>query len=188
MFATSTLKLDVRPARRDDLPALHDLVEQSVRGLLREVYSPRQIESSLKYLFGVDPALIEDGTYYVAEVNGNLAGAGGWSKRSAIYGHGDERSPQDTPPVYLDPALDAARIRAFFVHPNYAGRGIAHELLSLSESAAYSAGFRKVELVATWKGAPVYKSCGYMVVETTSVTLPDGEILTGLHMMKELNS
>ena len=88
MFATSTLNLDVRPAQSDDLHALHDLVEQSVRGLLRELYTPRQIESSLKYLFGVDPALIEDGTYYLAEVEGNLAGAGGWSRRSAIYGFG----------------------------------------------------------------------------------------------------
>lgn len=184
MFATNALKLDVRPAQADDLNALHDLVEQSVRGLLREVYTPRQIESSLKYLFGVDPALIEDGTYYVAEVDGNLAGAGGWSRRSAIYGHGDD---QPAAPIYLDPSVDAARIRAFFVHPNYAGRGIAHELLYLSEAAAYRAGFRKVELIATWKGAPVYQSCGYSTIEETTLTLPDGVMLTGLYMAKGLD-
>lgn len=186
MFATSALNLDVRRAEPDDLPALHDLVEQSVRGLLREVYTPSQIESSLKYLFGVDPALIQDGTYYIAEVEGHLAGAGGWSRRSAIYGHGDDHAPQDAPPVYLDPQVDAARIRAFFVHPNYAGRGIAHELLYLSEAAAYSAGFRSLELVATWKGAPVYQSCGYLTVEETVVTLPDGISLSGLFMRKVL--
>jgi GNAT superfamily N-acetyltransferase len=184
MFATSKLNLDVRPAQPDDLHALHNLVEQSVRGLLREVYTSRQIESSLKYLFGVDPALIEDGTYYLAEVDGNLAGAGGWSRRSAIYGHGDD---QPVAPVYLDPQVDAARIRAFFVHPNYAGRGVAHELLYLSEAAAYSAGFHKLELIATWKGAPVYQSCGYSTIEEISLTLPDGETLTGLHMMKGLD-
>lgn len=182
MFATNALKLDVRLAESDDLPALRDLVEQSVRGLLREVYTPRQIESSLKYLFGVDPALIEDGTYYIAEVDGNLAGAGGWSHRSAIYGRGD-----DEPPVYLDPAVDAARIRAFFVHPNYAGRGIAHELLYLSEAAAYRAGFRSAELLATWKGAPIYQSCGYTTIKEVSVTLPDGVTLTGLYMTKGLD-
>lgn len=184
MFATNALNLDVRLARQDDLPALHELVEQSVRVLLRDTYSPAQIESSLKHLFGVDPALIEDETYYVAEVDGRLAGAGGWSRRSAIYGHGDEPSPQAVPPVYLDPNTEAARIRAFFVHPDFAGQGIAHELLNLSESAAYTAGYRRLELVATWKGAPIYKACGYVPIEETVVTLPDGEALSGLYMMK----
>jgi GNAT superfamily N-acetyltransferase len=187
MFAPAALNIDLRLAHFDDVPALRHLVAQSVRGLLNRDYTPRQINSSLNYLFGVDERLIADGTYYVAESNGVIAGAGGWSRRKALYGY-HHWTPDDATieEPYLDPAIDAARIRAFFVHPDHARRGIARELLHLSESAARAEGFWKVELIATLTGIPLYESCGYIGVNEESLTLPDGVTINGLHMMKIL--
>ncbi|MBZ0300027.1 MAG: GNAT family N-acetyltransferase [Anaerolineae bacterium] len=185
MFATAALNLQVRVARHSDIPALNQLIRQSVRGLLSEDYTPQQIESSLVHLFGVDTHLIDDGTYYVAEVEGCLAGAGGWSRRAAIYGH-DSTPGHEAAATLLNPLTDAARIRAYFVHPDFARRGIARELLYLSEAAARAEGFWKLELVATWKGAPVYRACGFEATGEASVKLPDGVTLTGLYMRKIL--
>jgi len=178
------LNLAVRLAREDDIPELKDLVAQAVRQLMRNDYTPRQIESALVHLLGIDSRLIEDGTYYVAEVGDRIAGAGGWSRRKAIYGH--DATPNPEAEQFLDPLIDAARIRAYFVHPDFARQGIARQLLQVSEAAARASGFWKAELVATWTGVPVYESAGYTGVEPIEVTLPDGVSLTGLRMMKML--
>lgn len=186
MFEQTKLRLAIRHARLSDIPALKALVDQSVRGLLQDHYTPRQIESSLIYLFGVDAQLIEDRTYYIAEVDGQLAGIGGWSRRQALYGY-DEASHGNGAASYLDPHRDPAHIRAFFVHPDFARRGIASELLAISEADARRSGFRKAELIATWAGVPVYEKAGYVTVGSEKVFLPDGVSLTGLRMMKNLN-
>lgn len=184
MITTTALNLAVRLAHPSDIPELTQLIQDAARGLMAKDYTARQIESALIHLLGVDSRLIEDGTYFVAEVDGEIAGAGGWSRRKSIYGH--DATPRDDADLFLDPISDAARIRAFFVHPHYARQGIARHLLHISESAARANGFWKLELVATWTGVPVYESCGYIAVEDVQVALPDGEIISGLHMMKIL--
>src|SRR5690606_10305224 len=123
-----------------------------------------------------------DATSYVAEVGGNLDGAGGSRRRSAIYGQGNDQQQ-----VYLDASAHAARTCPSFVHPHSAARGIAHGLLYLSEAAADRAGLRSAELLATWKRAPIFQSCGYTTIKEVSVTLPDGVTLTGLYMTKGLD-
>ncbi len=184
MVATTALNLAVRLAHPSDIPELKQLIQDAARGLMAKDYTTRQIESALTHLLGVDSRLIEDGTYYVAEVDGEIAGAGGWSRRKAIYGH--DATPREDADVFLDPMSDAARIRAFFVRPQFARQGIARHLLHISESAARANGFWKLELVATWTGVPVYESVGYITVDDAKVTMPDGETITGLQMMKIL--
>jgi GNAT superfamily N-acetyltransferase len=146
-------------------------------------YSERQVERALGAVFGVDSQLITDGTFYVAEWDRRLAGCGGWSKRSTLYG-GDEG--KQGPDGLLDPSRDAARIRAFFVHPDFARRGIGRRLIAACESAAWAAGFRRMELGATVAGEPLYAAAGYVVTDRFEIALADGEVLTAAHMAKTL--
>jgi GNAT superfamily N-acetyltransferase len=148
-----------RLARPEDTQALSALIAASARGLSRGVYSDAQVEAALDGTFGVDRDLIADGTYFLAEADGEPVACGGWSRRRALFGgdayHG---ASQDK----LDPATEPARIRAFFVHPDWARRGLGRRLLALSETAALTAGFRRMELMATLPGLPLYQGAGYV--------------------------
>ncbi len=177
------MELHPRVARPEEVPALNALISQSVRQLSVGYYSPAQIESALRYVFGVDSQLIADGTYYVAEAAGQVVGCGGWSRRRTLYG-GDQHKTVADP--LLDPARDAARIRAFFVHPAWARRGIGRTIMAVCEAAAYQAGFRRLELAATLPGEPLYAALGYAAGERVAAPLPDGQVLPIVLMHKQL--
>lgn len=177
--------LKLRPARLEDIPVLARLVEASVRGLGRQNYSPQQIESSLKYIFGVDTRLlIEDGTYYVVEIGGQIVGAGGWSRRGRLYGGGPAKDGAGD--NLLDPGRDPAKIRGFYVHPNWARQGIGRQIMSACQDAAGWAGFTRLELLATLTGVPLYAACGFKVVERVELKLPDGVGFPAVRMAKHL--
>ena len=176
----------VRQAESADIPALHTLIELSVRGLQRDDYSPAQIEGALGHALGLDTQLIEDRTYFVAvpvDQPGLIVGCGGWSNRKTLFGsdHGPNR--QDT---FLNPRTDAAKIRAIFVHPQWARRGLGTLILQHCEEAAQRAGFSILEMGSTLTGVPLYTLKGYLPRKTVAVPLPNGETLPVVHMVKVL--
>lgn len=179
--------ITLRRARIEDVPALTRLMEQSIRTLQAKDYSSEQIESGLRFVYGIDTLLIQDGTYLVAQNDGDLIGCGGWSRRRMLYGGNQRRDTGDgSDAEILDPATDAARIRAFFIHPAWARRGIGRMLLEASEQAARAEGFRRFELVATNTGLHLYTTCGYTVAEPVSTVLPDGVTYSGYRMTKSV--
>lgn len=173
----------LRLATVADLPALERLIGDSVRGLSRPYYDERQIESGLRYVFGPDTRIIADGSYFVADAGGTIVAAGGWSRRRTLYG-GDQMKGAADPP--LDPAVDAARIRAFFVHPRHARRGLARALFAACARDAWAAGFRGLELMATAPGEPFYAALGFAVVERVAVPLPGGVVVPFARMTRPL--
>ena len=177
----SGMTVQLRLATRDDIPILEELIQKSVRQLSKGYYSDKQIESALIHIFGVDTQLIDDKTYFVAESNDQIVGCGGWSKRKTIYG-GDKFKETEDP--LLDPETDPARIRAFFIHPSWARRGIGSQIMEACERAALEAGFKELELVATLPGEPLYKAFGYEAMEHMEAPLSDGETLPGVRMRK----
>ena len=183
----------LRLATVEDIAALRELIDQSVRGLQAQDYSAEQLDSALGTAYGVDTQLIEDRTYYLAETADGaaegagkpvLVGCGGWSKRKTLYGsdHGPYRDAG-----LLDPARDAAKIRAFFVHPDWVRRGIASLILDTCEKAAYQEGFRRFEMGATLTGIPMYQARGYTTGEKIEVPLPNGLSLAVVKMSKSLS-
>ena len=177
--------LEVRPASRQEVPALEALIRASVVGLAGDDYSPQQLESALRHLFGVDTRLVDDGTYFVVREAGRPVACGGWSRRRTLFG-GDryEKRADDD----LDPASDAARIRAFFVHPDAARKGIGRMLLGHCEEAARAAGFGRLELMATLTGIPLYERCGYERLESLDLKLPDGVFFPLVRMSRSLRA
>lgn len=179
--------LTFRKAVVSDVPELGALIRASVLGLQTADYSLQQRELALLLVLGVDTQLIEDGTYFVAEVRGGeypiMAGCGGWSKRKTLYGSDHCAGRED---ALLDPALDAARIRAFFVHPDWARRGVGSQILECCEAAARKAGFRRLEMGATLTGVPLYRAHGYIEGERRHVPLAAGLSLPIVHMVKVL--
>lgn len=174
----------IRVATSDDIPSLRELIEHSVRELQAGWYTSEQIEAAVHSVFGVDRQLIDDGTYYVAEISGRIAGCGGWSKRGTLYGASHyDHSRND---VMLDPAHDPARIRAFFTHPNFARKGLGRALLERCEQEARSAGFRSMEMAATLPGVPLYAAHGYEAFETFDVPLPGGHSIQVRRMAKHI--
>lgn len=176
---------NIRLATHADRSRIQQLIVDSARGLSREHYNDAQIEAALATIFGVDTSLIEDGTYFVSEGEGVLVGCGGWSKRRTLYG-GDQFASRDV--SYLDPATDAARIRAFFVHPDHARKGIAQALLAKCESEAAANNFRAVELLSTLPGLKFYKACGYSEQGTLDLELVDEVKLEFVPMRKQLHA
>ena len=175
----------LRRATLEDRPALERLIAESARGLSRGDYTDAQVEAALAGAFGVDSELIRDGTYFVAESEGRIVGCGGWSRRRTLFG-GDAQPGRLSDP--LDPARDAARIRAFFVHPGSARMGIGRAILDRCEAEAHSHGFRAAELLATLPGERFYRALGYSGTErvphrlTGDVTIdfvPMRKVLTG---------
>ena len=153
----------VRPATAADLPALRELIPRSARALSEGFYTAAQTESAIRYVFGPDTALIADNTYFLAEsADGALAGCGGWSRRRTLYG-GDQMKAASGHAAddLLDPTTDAARIRAFFIDPAFARRGVASAILTACQDAALAAGFRRLELAATLPGVPFYLARGF---------------------------
>jgi GNAT superfamily N-acetyltransferase len=183
------LPIALRRAVPSDIPEIRKLIEVSVRALQRGDYSDEQINGALGTVFGVDTRLIEDGTYYVAEVERErqkmLVGCGGWSKRKTLFGSDQRADREDT---LLDPNTDAAKIRAFFVHPEWARRGIATRILEHCEEAARDAGFQRFEMGATLTGAPMYAARGYREVERIEVPLANGYSLPVVRMSKKTDS
>ena len=174
-----------RRATDDDVPALRTLIEESARGLSVGFYTPAQIDAAVAHVFGVDTQLVTDGTYYVVDgppAEGPIA-CGGWSARRTLYG-GDQMKSADDP--RLDPATEPARIRAFFVHPRWARRGLAGALYAECARAAWAAGFRALELMATMPGEPFYRSLGFEVVERVTTTLPGGVDVPFARMRREI--
>jgi GNAT superfamily N-acetyltransferase len=163
--------LTLRAAVLSEAEALNTLVRESVLGLSLGDYSREQLESALRHLFGIDTRLIEDGTYYVVEENGRAIACGGWSKRRTLFG-GDQYG--DRSDDRLDPETEAARIRAFFVHPGWARRGVASLVLDECVRAARAAGFHRLELMSTLPGRPFYARRGFRALEDVDLELPDG--------------
>jgi GNAT superfamily N-acetyltransferase len=150
--------LDHRWATMDDLPALRAIMHASISELQAPFLSAEQIAAS-RLLMGLDTQLIEDGTYVAVSCDGVVAGCGGWSRRRTLYG-GDHTPGRNAD--LLDPAVDAARIRAMYTAPAYARRGIGRLILAVCEAAAAAEGFRRVELAGTLSGVPLYTSAGYV--------------------------
>ena len=146
-----------RLASRADLDALKVLMDAAISELQKPFLDQSQIASS-RAIMGLDTQLIDDGTYFIVEAAGGLAGCGGWSRRATLYG-GDQSPGRSA--ALLDPAKDAARVRAMYTHPHHTRKGVGRLILSLCEQAARSEGFRKVELMATLAGEPLYRACGY---------------------------
>jgi GNAT superfamily N-acetyltransferase len=195
------VEIRIRKAMATDVPVLRRLIEASVRGLQAEDYTPAQMEGALESVFGVDSQLIADGTYLVAEArtvdatlaveNANdgkipgsewvIAGCGGWSKRKTLYGSDHWTGREDT---LLDPKHDEAKIRAFFIHPAWARRGVGSRILEACEGAAREAGFTSYEMGATLTGAKLFGAKGYIAVEKIEVPLKNGLTLPVIHMAK----
>jgi GNAT superfamily N-acetyltransferase len=150
-----------RLARSEDLAALRDLMNAAIAELQKPFLDDNQIASS-RTIMGLDTLLIEDGTYFIVESDGNLAGCGGWSRRATLYG-GDQ-SPGRSADL-LDPRRDPARVRAMYTHPDHVRKGVGRLILGLCEAAARGEGFSSVELMATMAGEPLYRDCGYLPVE-----------------------
>src|SRR5688500_1229670 len=158
----------IRVATHQDIPQLGRLISDSARRLSVGYYSTEQIEACIKEIFGVDTQLITDGSYYVVEVDGEIVAAGGWSARKTLYG-GDQM--KSGPDLLLNPQTDAARIRAFFVHPEWSRRGLARRIYNHCSEAAWSAGFRNFELMATQPGEPLYSALGFISGDRVVVRL-----------------
>jgi len=171
----------LRLATLDDATALERLIADSVRTLQAREYTVEQRDAALGTVFGVDRQLIRDGTYFAIEEDGAIVACGGWSRRKTLYGSDHVAGKDD---AWLDPAVDAARIRAFFVHPQWARRGHGSRILEACEAAAREAGFRKLEMAATLTGVPFYAARGYVEVERMEAPLPNGASLEVVRMSK----
>jgi GNAT superfamily N-acetyltransferase len=196
-------KIRIRKAVAAEIPVLRELIEASVRGLQAQDYTPAQMEGALETVFGVDSQLIADGTYFVAEARTDqalsgagqtsrakndgagwtIAGCGGWSKRKTLYGSDHWTGRED---ALLDPKHDAAKIRAFFIHPAWARQGIGGKILEACEMAASAAGFKSYEMGATLTGAKLFGVKGYVAVEKIEVSLKGGLTLPVIRMAKRL--
>jgi N-acetylglutamate synthase-like GNAT family acetyltransferase len=175
----------LRLAQNNDVAELESLIAISVQVLQAPYYSASQREQALHGVFGIDTQLIRDGTYFVVEQEGQIIGCGGWSKRKTLCGGDRDRACEDP---LLDPECDGARIRAFFVHPKWARRGIGASILKACEKGILGAGFKRAELLATLAGEPLYASLGYAVLERCSVALNGGLNLPVVRMGKQFQT
>lgn len=173
----------LRAARRDDIPEIEQLIERSVRALSVGYYDGPQIESALRFMFGVDSQLVDDGTYHVIEAGGALAAAGGWSRRRTLFGGDRWKHGADEP---LDPLREPARIRAFFVDPSWSRRGLGRSLYDACARDARAAGFGRLELMATLPGEPLYSALGFAADERIELALPDGVRVPLVRMSRTL--
>jgi len=176
--------LRVRTARRDDIADIERLIERSVRDLSITYYDAAQIESALRFMFGVDSQLVDDGTYHVVEADGVLAAAGGWSRRRTLFGGDQWKHGADEP---LDPSREPARIRAFFVDPSWARRGLGRSLFDACVRGARAAGFHRLELMATLPGEPLYRALGFGADERIELALPDGVRVPLVRMSRSID-
>lgn len=173
----------IRPAEPGEIPALNALIRASATELSRGFYTPEETVSLITHLFGVDSQLLHDRSYFVVEDGDTLLACGGWSARRTLFG-GDQTKDGADP--RLDPANEPARIRAFFVHPTAARRGLGRLLLIHCEDAARAAGFTHAELMSTLPGVPFYRGQGYAILEKIRHPLPDGCTAGFVRMAKRL--
>ena len=173
----------IRKATLADRPAITDLIKASARHLSRDDYSAEQIEGAIATVFGVDTKLILDGTYFVAESAGELIGCGGWSKRRTLFG-GDQYAARDA--GELDPKTEPAKIRAFFIHPDHARKGIARAILDTCEAEAKASGFQVLELMSTLPGIKLYRACGYEGTDRVALDVGPGVSIGLVPMRKDL--
>lgn len=175
-----------RIATAADIPAVADLQQRASAELQRPFLTPAQLAASTRFM-GLDTQLIADGGYFVVEtVDGALGGCGGWSRRATLFGGDASAVARDI--RLLDPATEAAKVRAMYTDPAYARRGIGRLILNLCEDAARAAGFARVELMATLSGEPLYIACGYRPVERVWKSEPDTEPVPGVRMEKSLSN
>ncbi len=199
-FLGHPVTFTIRKARPEDVPVLKTLIELSVRGLQAQDYTPTQIERALATVYGVDSQLIADGTYFAVEARAGadrtkdptsdprpsrIVGCGGWSKRKTLYGGDHWTGREDS---LLDPQTDTAKIRAFFVHPDWVRRGVGSIILDTCEAAALAEGFQSLEMGATLTGIPFYRARGYAELESLGVPLANGESLPIVRMAKRVNA
>ena len=178
------MAIRLRPATAADIPVLNPLIARSARALSAGFYSPDVIESAIRHVFGVDSTLIADGTFFVAVAEDDtIVACGGWSRRRTLYG-GDQRPVGNADP--LDPRTDAARIRAFFVDPAHARRGLGRLLYDACARAARESGFGRLELMATLPGVPLYAALGFAEIEAVTDVLPDGTPIGFVRMGRSL--
>jgi len=171
-----------RLAMPDDMPALRILMTAAIKQLLPQFLTPEKVEASFAVM-GVDSQLIEDGTYFILEEEGVMAGCGGWSRRATLFGH-NHTAGRDA--RLLDPAKEAARIRAMYTAPAFVRRGVGRRILELCEAAARTEGFMRAELGATAGGEPLYRACGYQEIEHMEVPTPGGVTVPITRMGKAL--
>ncbi len=162
--------LTSRLATLDDLPALTALMQRAIGELQRGFLTPAEVEAS-RAVMGLDTQLVRDGTYFVIEDDGQLAGCGGWSRRATLYG--GDHSAELREPRRLDPATEAARVRAMYTHPDFTRRGVGRTIMAVAEAAARAEGFTRAELMATLSGEPLYRTCGYEEIERVFAEVGD---------------
>ena len=172
-----------RLAIEDDLPALKALMALAIGELQRGFLDHDQIAAS-RAVMGLDTQLVADRTYFVIEDDGRLVGCGGWSRRATLYGGDHSSALRDE--ALLDPNRDAARVRAMYTHPDFARRGVGRLILGLCEAAAAAEGYRRVELMATLSGEPLYRACGYGEIERAAAAPVNGVIVPLIRMGKAL--
>jgi len=172
-----------RLATPADLESLRAVMALAIAELQKGFLSPEQIAAS-NAVMGLDTQLIADGTYFIVEEDGRIAGCGGWSHRATLYGGDHSKDLRD--PASLDPAVDAARIRAMYTHPDFARRGVGRLVMTLCEDAARAAGFARAEMMATLSGEPLYRACGYTPIERIEAPGPDGVAVPLIRMGKPL--
>jgi len=175
----------LRLATSADIPSITALIEASVRGLSFGWYDAAEIDESLVTIFGVDSQLIADGTYFVIEIDGVLAASGGWSRRATLYG-GDQANTHGGADPLLDPERDAARIRAFYVSPAFARRGLGRLLYATCEAAALAGGFHRLQLGATLPGVPLYEALGFHALERRQYPMRNGLSIGVVHMERAI--
>lgn len=172
-----------RLARPDDLDALRSVMALAIAELQKGFLTDEQIAAS-NAVMGLDTQLVADGTYFVIEEDGAIVGCGGWSRRATLYGGDHSTDLRD--PALLDPATDAARVRAMYTHPAHARKGVGRMVMALCEAAARDAGFARTELMATLSGEPLYRACGYTPIEHVEAPGPNGVAVPLIRMGKRL--
>lgn len=172
----------LRLAEHADIPGIEHLMKLSMGQIGPSFYTAQEAEAAARYLTVPDPSIIGDGTYFVVENDGRLVGCGGWSKRRKLFtGSLDQ---EDLSGEFLDSSVDAAKVRAMFVHPEFTRQGIGEMIFQTCEQSAIEAGFSKIELMATLPGVPFYRRMGCLDDGEENVQLPDGSLLPCLRMYK----
>ena len=162
--------LTIRPAVSGDIPALKAVMDRAIKELLPAFLPPAEVLASQEVM-GLDTQLIEDGTYYVVEADGAIAGCGGWSRRATLFG-GDHSAGRDA--ALVDPATDPARVRAMYTSPDFTRRGVGRLILATCEAKAKAEGFSRCEMAATMAGEPLYAACGYHRIEPFEALTSNG--------------